>query len=152
MLSFVGWQFVGTIIPLNIHNAETATIQYLLPTINHNTLSSGFKQYGKLPPCSSSAMQVVSQDVLFEAEQHSLYMTTVRMLVECWGVLVPVWLGRCLSSSDWSRFLLLLVSPELETGPDTSEMSSAHFHVLLTSCPDHCKHLSRWKFCFCGNI
>ena len=59
MLSFVGWQFVGTIIPLNIHNAETATIQYLLPTINHNTLSSGFQQYGKLPPCSSSAMKAV---------------------------------------------------------------------------------------------
>ena len=116
MLSFVGRQFVGTIIPLNIHNAETATI---LPTINHNTLSSGLQQYGMLPPCSSSAMKAVSQDLYIDicavwsqksspVHDHSAY--------ACWMsrcVLVPVWLGRCLSSSDWSRFLLRLVSPEL---------------------------------------
>ena len=141
MLSFVGWQFVGTIIPLNIHNAETATI---LPTINHNTLSSGLQQYGKLPPCSSSAMKAVSQDlyiVICAVWSHESSPVHDHSAYACWMsrcVLVPVWLGRCLSSSDWSRFLLRLVSPELgQTGPDTSEMSSAHFHLLLNVCTDH---------------
>ena len=105
MLSFVGWQFVGTIIPLNIHNAETATIQYLLPTINHNTLSSGFKQYGKLPPCSSSAMQVVSQDVLFEATRAPQSMSPWPQCVCLLNVEV------CWCRCDWAGVCQVLIDP-----------------------------------------
>ena len=124
MLSFVGWQFVGTIIPLNIHNAETATI---LPTINHNTLSSGLQQYGKLPPCSSSAMKAVSQDLYIvicavssqkssPVHDHSAY---------------ACWMSRC----DWAGVCQVLIDPGFYSG--LSAPSSARLGQTPVRCHPH---------------
>ena len=106
MLSFVGWQFVGTIIPLNIHNAETATI---LPTINHNTLSCGLRQYGKLPPCSSSAMKAVCEDLyIVICAVWSKEISTVYIWPQCVCLLnVEVCWCRC----DWAGVCQVLIDP-----------------------------------------